>query len=390
MPTIVFPHQLSLRKSVSHIPANRMESSGGSNNMDQQRKIQNTFEGTDYISQLPEAIILYILSFLPIKDLIVVSLLSRLWKNMVMNHLSIVPSSLNLDELEMIRNFIRRSIQRHQSARFHGASSSSQCLTNLIHAARRQYIDFVNRTLLLHCGCIINHLQLSFCYDGSDRYTRRVTSWVRFALTNKIKELYLDFSQGELLRPSDVVHLYEFPKGSFCPKILHTLTLTYCKLRAASFGVLVSLQRLCLRQVKVIECSIRDLVSKCPILEDLSLEHCVIPNEFMVSEEDMKIKRLSLLDCKTVQWPMFSIDISTPDLLMLTIVGRYLMTSNIQKAVHLLEVFIDIEQIYADHVQGDALGSLLNGFCHCKTLTLNTWCIQVALTNLMSFYAQIF
>ncbi|PON67627.1 F-box domain containing protein [Trema orientale] len=358
-----------------------MESSSGSNDMDQQRKIQNTFEGIDYISHLPEAIILYILSFLPIKDLIVVSLLSRLWKNMVMNHLSIVPSSLNLDELEMIRNFIRRSIQRHQSADFLGASSSSQCLTNLIHSARRQYMDFVNRTLFLHSGCIINHLQLSFCYDGSDRYTRRVTSWVRFALTNKIKELDLDFSKGELLRPSDSAQPYELPNGSFCPNILHTLTLTYCKLKAASFGVLISLQKLCLRQVKVIEGSIGELVSKCPVLEDVSLEHCVIPNEFMVSEEDIKIKRLSLIDCKTEEWPMFSIDISTPDLLMLTIVGRYLMTSSIRKAFRLREVFIDIEQIYADHVQGDALGSLLDGFGHCKTLTLTTWCIQVLPTG---------
>lgn len=268
-----------------------------------------------------------------------------------MNHLSIVPSSLNLDELEMIRNFIRKSIQQHQYVDFHGASSSPQCLTNLIHAARRQYMDFVNRTLLLHSGCIINHLQLSFCYDGSDRYTRRITNWVHFALSNKIKELDFDFSKGELLRPSDLVRPYKLPHGNFCPKILHTLTLTYCSLRAASFGVLISLQRLCLKQVKIIKCSIWDLVSKCPILEDFSLKHCVIPNEFMVSEENMKIKRLSLIGCKTEEWPMFSIDITTPNLLMLTIVGRYLMTSSIWKAFHLIEVFIDIEQIYADHVQ---------------------------------------
>ncbi|XP_024018707.1 F-box/LRR-repeat protein At4g14096 [Morus notabilis] len=358
-----------------------MESSSNSSNMGRQRRSGNSSEGVDYISHLPEAIMLYILSLLPIKDLMVVSLLSRLWKSMVVNHLSIVPSSLNLDEFEAITSFITETAQRHQCSDFHSLYGSPEYLTNLINAARSQYMDYVNRTLMLHTGCTINKLELSFCYDGSDMYTGRLTRWVHFAFTNKIKSLDFDFSKAEMLGPTDFLEPYELPNRTFSPRMLRKLTLTYCKLRGINFGIMWYLKKLSLRQVTILECSIGQLASKCPVLEDVSLEQCVIPNEFMVSEPDIMFKRLSLIDCKTEEWPMFSIQISTPELLILTVVGKYLMASSIRNAVQLLNVTIDIEQVYADHVQGDALGSLLIGLDHCKTLTLTTWCIQVLPTG---------
>ncbi|KAH7546599.1 hypothetical protein FEM48_Zijuj01G0218200 [Ziziphus jujuba var. spinosa] len=358
-----------------------MEKFGARNNIGKQRKRKKTSEGIDYISHLPEEIILHILSFLPIKELTVVSLLSNLWKYMVVSHLSKVPSSLNLDEPDMIRNFITRSIYQQECAVYHRSSRPPRSLHHVVRLARKHYMDFVNRTLLLHSGCTINDLHFCFCYDGSDGYKKRINSWLRFALTNNIKEIELDFSEGELHRSNALVQPYEFPLGCFSPRMLNTLILKYCKLRALCFGVLQSLQRLCLQQVKILKCSIGEIVSKCPILEEVSLEYCTFPNDFMVNKRDMKIKRLSLIECQTVDWPMFAINISVPDLSMLTIVGRYLMTSRIRKAVHLLDVIIDINQLYADHVQGDALGSLLNGLSHSQTLILTTWCIQVLPTG---------
>lgn len=372
-----FPNQLLWSKINPHIQPKRMEKFGGRNNTGKQRKRKNTSEGIDYISHLPEEIILHILSFLPIKELIVVSLLSNLWKYMVVSHLSTVPSSLNLYEPDMIRNFIKKSIYQQECAGYHRSSRSPRSLHHVVRLARRQYVDFVNRTLLLHSGCTINNLHFCFCYDGSDGYTKMINSWLRFALTNNIKEIDLNFSEGKPHRSNASVQRYEFPQGCFSPRMLNTLILKCCKLRAPCFGVLVSLQRLCLRQVKILNCSIAEIVSKCPILEEVSLEYCTFPNDFMVNKRDMKIKRLSLIDCQTVDWPMFAINISVPDLSILTIVGRYLMTSRIRKAVHLLNVIIDIKQLYADHVQGDCLASLLNGLSHCQTLMLSTWCIQV-------------
>ena len=362
-----------------------MASSSSGSNLSSQRKMRNVSEDIDYISRLPEPVMLYILSLLPTKDLLVVSLLSKLWKNNVVNHLSSVSSSLKFDELEMVRSFITRSIQRDR-ANFHSAYSTQQYLMQLIGAAKMHYVDFVHQALMLHTGCTIKNLHLSFCHQGNERYRARVASWVRFCLMNKIEVLYVDFSRGEPLRAARSDRPYELPDAGFSTRVLQNLTLAYCKIRPIHFGVLISLQKLCLKQVKFFYCSLEEIASKCPILEEVTLDHCVFPNEFMVSEQDVKIKKLIMIDCKTDQLPMFTIDMSFPDLLSLVFIGRYLMMSSLRNASQLVDAMINVQQIYADHVQGDALASMLNGLDHCKTLTLNAWCIQVISTDPIVVY----
>ncbi|GMY31569.1 putative F-box/LRR-repeat protein At5g54820 [Fagus crenata] len=369
-----------------------MDKIGGSNNRNNKgnnvgkrsRRKKNS-EGNDYISHLPEAIILHILSFLPLKELVAVSLLSRLWKSMVLTLISVVPSNLNLDELDMMGKYIcRREICYPGNSHGHIPYSAHQSRCYSIRAARRKFEQFVERTLLLHTGCTIERLRLSICYDAESEYTKRIDRWVQFSLRNDVRHLELNFSRGKLFRLRGWDKIYELPHGNFAPKNLKSCILNYCKLKLSIFAVFGSLQTLYLKQVKIIDCSIAtigELVAKCPTLEDLFLEYCVIPNDFMVSDQDMKIKRLVLIHCKTDEWPMFPIEISAPELLILTIVGRYLMTSSVRKALQLAEVLIDIPQKYADHVQGDALGSLLTSLNHCQTLALSTWCIQVLPTG---------
>ena len=351
------------------------------NNVGKRSRRENYSEGIDYISHLPEAIILHILSFLPLKEFVAVSLLSRLWKTMVLTLISVVPSNLNLDELNMTGKCIcGREISYPRNSDGHTPYSANQCLRYSVRAARRKFEQFVERTLLLHTGCTIERLRLSICYDADNEYTKRIDRWIQFSLRNDVRHLELNFSRGKLFRLTGWDKIYELPHGNFAPKNLKSCILNYCKLKLSIFAVFGSLQTLYLKQVKIIDCSIAtigELVAKCPTLEDLFLEYCVIPNDFMVSDQDMKIKRLVLIHCKTDEWPMFPIEISAPELLILTIVGRYLMTSSVRKALQLAEVLIDIPQKYADHVQGDALGSLLTSLNHCQTLALSTWCIQV-------------
>ena len=375
-------------------------------NEGRQSRRENKSEGIDYISHLPEAIILHILSFLPLKELVAVSFLSRLWKSMVLALISMVPSNLNLDEIKMMGKYVcRREICYPKYGDGHTPDSAHQCLCHSVRAARRKFEEFVDRTLLLHTGCTIEKLRLSICYDQNmplkdstetydahSEYTKRIDKWVQFAFTNNIKNLELDFSKGKMFESTGWDKIYDMPHGNFAPKNLKTFILNYCKLRPSIFVVFGSLQRLSFKQVKIVGCSvltIGELVAKCPTLEDLSLEYCIIPNDFMVSDQDMKIKRLSLINCKTDEWPMFPIEISAPDLLTLTMVGVYLMNSTIRKALHLADVVIDIKQKYGDHIQGDALGILLTSLQHCQTLTLSTWCIQVLICALCYVFLHI-
>lgn len=60
----------------------------------------------DYMNYIPEAILFQILSFLPQKELIVMSLASKRWKHIVANFFSVVPQSLNFNEIVMTRSIL--------------------------------------------------------------------------------------------------------------------------------------------------------------------------------------------------------------------------------------------------------------------------------------------
>lgn len=153
--------------------------------------------------------------------------------------------------------------------------------------------------------------------------------------------------------------------------------LNFCNFRSSSFQVFESLQKLSLFQVEIFDSSLAGLASKSPLLQDVNLENCLIPANFLVSNENIMIKKLSVVNRETHVWPIYSMDLSTPCLLSLTIIESYLMKTHIRNATQLLDVFVGITEIHADHIQGEALGSLTNGLMHCQSLTLTTWCIQV-------------
>jgi hypothetical protein len=56
-------------------------------------------EAKNFISYLPYEIMIHIISLLSLEALVLVSLVSRKWENLVKNFLSMKSSSLNLDEM---------------------------------------------------------------------------------------------------------------------------------------------------------------------------------------------------------------------------------------------------------------------------------------------------
>lgn len=351
------------------------------NNVSEQDISQQTSDDADYISSMPQEVLLKILYFLPLKYWTILSAVSSKWKNL-WTYISII----NLDELEMIVKIIKGDVCRHLIDEFPSSSSYAyQRLQRLVHAARRKFADFVDRLILFHSGCAIDNFRLSFRYVAQDEYASRVDKWVHFAMTSNTKRIELNFSEainyhrreGWQVNQTNFAQPYTLRPYSFVSRILETLILNYCKFEAFSFGQFVSLRRLCLICAEVLDRSIGDLVSKCPALEDLTLESCFIPDKFFVCGQELNIESLFLINCMTRNWVMFPINIATPELLSLTIVGTYLMSSSINKATKLVDVTIDIQQGIVNPTQGNFLASLLISLNHCQDLTLSSWCIQV-------------
>lgn len=362
-----------------------MESSGSGSssskigkNVEQQSKKQQKTNAINYMNYIPEAIEFHILSLLPLGELIIMSLVSQRWKDTVVRYLKMVPSSLNLDECEMPGTILKRDGQCWLRGNFARSGHSLKQRHCLIRAARKSFIEFVDRCCQLHSNCTINNLRLSFLHEAGGKYdyTRKIDMWVHFAFTNDIKELSLDFSDLKLFKP--LAQPFELPHGYFAPKIMKTFALKFCKFRLSTFQVFGSLKGISLVQVDIFDGSLAELASKCPVLKDVNLVNCVFPDQFMMSEENILVEKLSVINCKTQKWGTYNINLSTPCLLELEIIGNILVTSHIRKATKLLDVNIGMEEINENHIQGDALGSFLIELGHSRSLTVNNCCIQVS------------
>ncbi|KAL3736257.1 hypothetical protein ACJRO7_025247 [Eucalyptus globulus] len=309
-----------------------------------QRAIAHTSEATDYISRLPDVILVYILSFLPLKDCIKISALSKRWK-----YLWTKTCRLNINEIEIIAKLVRSNFYCTICEDI-WTSSTTCCQKHLLKVARRMFADVVDRTLLLHSGCTLDKFRLSFLYDVYDGLTKKVDIWVRYAWASNIKDMELSFFNPGLLEyfdervpvrvGVDLNLLYELPHNCLVSKILSSLNMNCCKLRASALKVFPSLRRIFLKQVVILDSSVRVLASKFPLLEDLSLENCVISIQFL----------LYVTNCKPNEIPTFEINISTPRLVLLVC----LLVSE----------------------ERAGLTSLLSGLRHSQNLTLTSWCIQ--------------
>ncbi|OMP04530.1 hypothetical protein COLO4_09529 [Corchorus olitorius] len=145
------------------------------------------------------------------------------------------------------------------------------------------------------------------------------------------------------------------------------------KLSATRFTAFDSLRSLLLKYVKIIDGSIAELVRECPVLEDLTLDSCNIPKAFLVSTEDIMIKRLAVLYTDTKD--RLDIDISTPYLLKLEIVEVNALSVSIRNASQLVDATLSIVLLVNKPgvVRGDPFNSMLAGLRHCRGLTLNTY-----------------
>ncbi|KAK3427082.1 hypothetical protein EUGRSUZ_F03388 [Eucalyptus grandis] len=320
-----------------------------------QRTRAHTSEATDYISRLPDVILVYILSFLPLKDCIKISALSKRWK-----YLWTKTSRLNINEIEIIAKLVRSNFYCTICEDIW--TSSTTC-------------------------CTLDKFQLSFLYDVYDGLTEKVDIWVRYAWASNIKDMELSFFNPGLLEyfdervpvrvGVDLNLLYELPHNCLVSKILSSLNMNCCKLRASALKVFPSLRRIFLKQVVILDSSVRVLASKFPLLEDLSLENCVISIQFFVCDEDLMIKRLYVTNCKPNEIPTFEINISTPRLVLLVLHGVYVKLTSMRKVTQLVDVTIDIRCLLVSKEQA-GLTSLLSGLRHSQNLTLTSWCIQVA------------
>ncbi|XP_059278151.1 putative F-box protein At1g49610 isoform X2 [Lycium ferocissimum] len=181
----------------------------------------------DRLSELPESILLHILSFLDMKDVVKTAILSKHWRNLW----TIVPT---LD-------FVNHELYPY-----------------------RDFADFVNRTLLCRGNSKIRRLRIGFFLNDSSR--KDYDGWILYAAKNNVEELFLEFHQ-------DCCYWFP-PQCVYRNSSLKTLSLSSCKFTRDLQITWNSLTKLTLSCAVLGDQDIHKIMVGAPKLEVFNLNWC--------------------------------------------------------------------------------------------------------------------
>lgn len=220
----------------------------------------------DELDQLPDDLLLLIISFLMMKPAARTSVVSHKW-----NHLWRCFPVLVFES----SSAMRRMIVRNEEA---------------ILQERANFVKWVNGVLESHLGRTIDEMRVAFHLDS--KCQAHIDKWVVFALAKQVKRLKLDITT--LL---DFGHGYSFPKWNMSLYQTHNVS---------------CLRYLCLQYVDITTEDVDYLLCTCVFLEDLS----IISSQSLsyvrsACSSPLQLKHLTVAACRQLR----TIDILAPKLL---------------------------------------------------------------------------
>ncbi|KAG5545424.1 hypothetical protein RHGRI_017790 [Rhododendron griersonianum] len=186
-------------------------------------------EKRDCLAELPEHLLHHILSYLTMKDVIRTSVLAKRWQYTWLY----VP-----------------------------------CLTfSPLKKTRSKEGAFINKSLLVHKCSKVQKLNITFKYYHTE--APLLDSWMLFAFSRNVNQLYLDFSRCDSRTSKYTLHDTIFRCSS-----LTVLTVKGCIIKFLVKIKLGSLKTLSFEEVNFDGGAINNLLSSCSTLEDLSFADC--------------------------------------------------------------------------------------------------------------------
>lgn len=216
----------------------------------------------DRFSDLPDAIILHILSFSDTKDAIRTGTLSKRWLYLWTS----VPNLL-----------------------FHQEGY------NLEYELTCKFVAFVDQTLILHKGSPITDFVV--CFEYNDSFASTVDRWVRFATRANVKNLSLHFEARtdlDFVDMNDDDDHYLLPRHLYRASSMTEMTLQLCDVAPKGVICWKSLKKLYIESTKMSEDAIPKILVGSPLLEVLALHRFYGFNRLDI--DSTSLKRLTISD----------------------------------------------------------------------------------------------
>ncbi|XVF10553.1 hypothetical protein REPUB_Repub07fG0192500 [Reevesia pubescens] len=247
------------------------------------KKQKREFDGEDRISKLPDEVLIFILSRMPMKAAAKTSVLSRRWEKLWTSHpcLEFDGSKTLVDVQFQVMGFLGH----HRRVK------------EVLDSQRVRYINWVNQILESHQFPAIDEFRVRF--DLNDRHKRDIDEWVRFAFQKRVRRIELDLSSFE---------------GSF----IHDKDFCYplCSQTLGSPSS-ISLTSLILKQVDVSEEVLDNLISNSPVLERLCVGGSRSLVNLTVAAPSLCLTYLEIINCANMK----SLELHAPNLFSLKYSG---------------------------------------------------------------------
>ncbi|XP_009334055.2 LOW QUALITY PROTEIN: F-box/LRR-repeat protein At4g14103 [Pyrus x bretschneideri] len=306
--------------------------------------------GKDRISELPDAVLCHILSFVPTKYSVRTSILSTRWK-------SICGSVPNLDfEFEQM-----------------STTWKEEYMSNYV-----GFLMFVDWILSLRDSLDIQKFRLH-CYCRVEDFSR-IVGWICTAIRHNVVELDLCVYSDNVVCPT-----FELPQCVFMSKTLVVLKvksncITYAP---PTSGCFPSLKFLDVKVDYPEDDSVGELFACCPVLEDLSIDATIrdaLILSFKVSVPELKRLRMTFFSDMIVGKDfMYDISINAPKLENLDIKQDSLSVYLFENLNSLVKGSVDLYyhhgQFWDDEVSERAT-VLLEAFSNVKCLSISAHFVE--------------
>ncbi|KAF5190330.1 F-box protein [Thalictrum thalictroides] len=300
----------------------------------------------DRISNLPDSVLVHILSFLQMEDAVMTGILSRRWE------------------------YLWTNVPRLNFYCPYDDTSTKQ---------KEKYIDFVYRTLALHQTNTIEEFQLAFSLSELDTqgmsrlekkrvavYASHVDIWVCFAVRRNVKKLCLllaKLDDGVVVQSTTP---YKLSHQLFENDSIRELKLVYCLINRAKPILWNYLKKLKLYDIQSSDEAIQNILNGTPLLEKLTLSMCIGVKNIDIASRNLKMLNIWLSVGSKLK-------ITAPYVHKMKIYGDvagYTLTN----VLSLVDVRV---RPYLDHSHDNGLKKLLESVRHAHYLSLDSDCLQV-------------
>lgn len=299
-------------------------------------------DGVDLLSDLPDDILIDMLSLLPLANAVQTSVLSKRWRFLWMYVHNL--------EFEFSSDF--------------------------------RAIDSV---LALHKGAKIRTLDIYHRTFSPEKDAGRLESWVHFAQARHVEKLVLN-----LFNIYDDFN--EFPEFLFkCDSIMQ-LELWNCSFTFPSSIRMPSLNYLCLCESEVCNSALLDFTSRCPMLRKVKLQDCNNESPISIYLRNPNLVELEVEDQSSCDG---HVEINGPYLTSLVISGSRLREKYIFKNLSaltraVLDLEVTMEEDMSDDDNVNLLVDIISCLTHVNHLQLSSLCLLVIFSFLFNYFAMFY